>query len=152
MTQFTEKSQVMGTNILDSIKEHPVPAAIAGLGLGMLIFGGFLKKSRGVMEPEESQTMSGMGPVGEEISGSARDVKERVLSKAREWKGKASDYARQFGESGTERIRGTGASVRGAIESNPLTAIAVALAVGAALGFSIPEMKKEREIISETIH
>lgn len=42
--------------------------------------------------------------------------------------------------------------MRTMIEEKPLAAIAAALALGAVVGFSIPEMKKEREILTETMH
>ena len=44
MTEFTEKTSKLGSNILESIKEHPVPTALAGLGIGMLLFGTLWKK------------------------------------------------------------------------------------------------------------
>lgn len=155
MTEFTEKTSKLGSNILESIKEHPVPTALAGLGIGMLLFGTLWKKEEAM--PEEKETMEeskicGMKEKMEESHEKAREMKERVMGKAREWKGAASDYAKQISESGTEKLRGTGASMRTMIEENPLAAFAAALALGAVVGFSLPEMKKEREILTETMH
>jgi len=151
MTQFTEKSLTWGLNILDSIKEHPVPTAIAGLGLGMLIFRSVRRRSEGQMSFEESPAMANIKETLGDVSERAQDVKENVWNKAKEWTGMASDYSRQMGGIGMERIKGTTSSLRSAIEERPLMAIAVVLTVGAVLGLAIPEMRreKEREITSE---
>jgi len=156
MTEYTERASNLGSNILESIKEHPVPTALAGLGLGMLLFGTLWKKEEVMPEVRRAMGESGAGAgikeKMEETREKARDMKDRVWSKAREWRGAASDYAKQISESGTEKMKGTGASVRTMIEENPLAAIAAALALGAVVGLSLPEMKKEREILTETMH
>lgn len=88
----------------------------------------------------------------EESRERGREMKERIMEKAGEWKSAASGYARQMGETGTDKLRSAGTSMRTMIENNPLAAVAAALALGAVVGFSLPEMKKEREILTETMH
>jgi ElaB/YqjD/DUF883 family membrane-anchored ribosome-binding protein len=155
MTEFTKKTSNLGNNILESIKEHPVPTALAGLGIGMLLFGSLWKKEGAMPEEKEAMGESTIGGIKEKMEESrerGREMKGRIMEKAGEWKSAASGYARQMGEAGTEKLRGTGTSMRTMIEEKPLAAIAAALALGAVVGFSIPEMKKEREILTETMH
>jgi len=160
MTQLTEKSTQVRKNLLDGIKDHPIPAAVASLGLGMLIVGSVWKKGNGRARIEE-KLESGREAI-ESAKESSREMKSDFVEKAKEWTGKAQDYARQFssgkseGVSGlsdniSERIRGAGSSLSGLIEGNPLAAIAVALAFGAALGFGLPEMRREKEDLGEAV-
>lgn len=155
MTEFTEKKSNLGSNILESIKENPVPTALAGLGIGMLLFGTLWNKEGAMPEEKEAKGESAIGGIREKMEESrerGREMKERIMEKAGEWKSAASGYARQMGETGTDKLRSAGTSMRTMIENNPLAAVAAALALGAVVGFSLPEMKKEREILTETMH
>ncbi len=157
MTQFTEKSMNLRSSLLDGIKDHPIPAAVASLGLGMLIIGSIWKKGNGRAMLEEK--MESAQETVESAREASRQVKSGIMEKAREWTGKAGDYARQFSgqqagdisESVSESIKGAGTSFSRLIESNPLAAIAVAVAFGAALGFGIPEMGKSKEAMPEPV-
>ncbi|MFB3926622.1 MAG: DUF3618 domain-containing protein [Syntrophales bacterium] len=155
---YSAKEQVLkaGSGAARMIREHPIAAALAGIGLGWLIAGALRgsNKSGEGRHAEESYFQAGelyqkaiprkeeeVPSLTAEKAGAAKENLERAateISKKTTWRSRAFDYLDKIGESTQSRIRETSGRLRRIIDSNPLAALAAALTLGAAIGFSIP--------------
>jgi hypothetical protein len=106
-----------GHNMLRTVKDNPIPSAIAALGLAWLI-----KARKNTDAAGSSENVSA-------------NVSETVKEQAHEIAGTASDTAKR-----------TGRSLQDFFESNPIIAGAGALVLGAAVGALIPETEKENQL------
>ena len=165
-----QTAQEAGSGIVETIRRNPVPAAMAGIGLGWLWMnrqparttwstGRPMKSSWAAADDgwqRADRDLSGNGNSGRSIGDRARDVSSSV--------GDAADNARRAAEDrlddlGTNASRaadsvGTTASqavtqAQQTIESNPLAFGAIALAVGTAIGLALPATQTEKRVMGQ---
>lgn len=105
----------------------------------------------------QSKVTDAAGKVGETVSGAASKVGESVSGAASTVSGTVSDVAgkayEQVGNFGSQAKNIAGSAQNQYeyyIEENPLAVGAVALAIGAAVGMSIPSTRFEGELMGET--
>ena len=142
-----------GTSVLDTIKENPIPAAMIGIGIGWLLFGG---ASRARRSPERTmhryrldagQSYGYMAhDAGETVSHFAQDARHRVADVAGEARMRGQRVARGAGRQIMRAERG----VENTMRENPLALGAVAIAIGAAIGLSLPHTQVEDEWMGDT--
>jgi hypothetical protein len=143
------------SGIMDRVKNNPVPAALAGIGLGWLAFSGAERNDRWDSDRGWARGYDGADQ-GEAGSSTMADVKETltdaasdVTESAREVTTRAQEYARDA----TARARYTGRRAQTELDrmtrENPLAVGAGALLLGAAIGLAIPETERENELLGE---
>lgn len=142
-----------GSNIVATIKENPIPAALVAVGLGWLFMSGrrreqpFEERYEGAYEPIRAEE-GRVGRIAEGAKGMAHDVREKASGAAHEAKTKGRRVVRQMGT----KARRAEQSVESTFRDNPLAAGAVALALGAALGLLLPHTRKEDELMGGAKH
>ena len=168
MAQNAREGMVrMGSGVVETIKDNPIPAALLGIGVGLLIAGAFRGGGDGrgkvVGTGEEMHFQAGDLFDGrkkgyqEEIAETARQAKGKLSRKMEEvasdmgekgaaWHAQAAEYFKNIGGSAQERLSSLGSGLSRVIDENPLAAIAAALALGAAVGLSIPAACREEKI------
>lgn len=154
---FKEGSTTIATKLVETAREHPVPATIIGLGIALLI----------------SEKSSG-GETSSTVRDKADDAKTAAsygLHRAGERAGEMTDHLRErvdhVGERAhqvSDRVRGKAAEVPDRarrkvhdaklgfwqfMDRQPLAVGAAALAAGLAAGLSIPETERENELMGE---
>jgi uncharacterized protein YjbJ (UPF0337 family) len=179
-----------GSNFIETVKANPVPAAIAGLGLGWLFMSGRKNDSSdsySYSNRQNSAYPSGYnpGPRGQSYGYSGTDygsgssdssplgarlnrTQGAVSNVAGQAQDKVSDVASSVGDTASQvadNVQDTAGQIatsaqygaqraqsafQQSLQSNPLAVGVVALAVGAAVGLSIPETDKENELLGET--
>lgn len=85
-------------------------------------------------------------PIGEQVSQWA----DRAQDSLEDWKTSASSYADQIGSSAKERGQRVQGEFQRYLQDNPLTVGTVTLAIGAAIGLSLPRTEKEDQWLGET--
>ena len=171
-TVGTELSQ---TNIGKAARNNPFPLFLIGLGVGLLAYQSFSGKKRRSYDYEsydgeksskfglkaaQKRIGSAAGDAYQSVSGAASSAIEGVTSAAGSayqtvGNKAASAYESVSGAAGTayEKVGELGTQTREQydyyIEENPLAVGAVALAIGAAVGFSIPSTTYEGELMGE---
>jgi hypothetical protein len=152
--------------VLDRVREHPVPAALATIGLSWLAFAGE-DRNRGrtrsygsgysyretsaygtgsstgarwtEADDNESDSLTGKAS---DVASSASGSAERIASRATEYAGDTADAMRRTGrraQNGFERM----------LRDNPLLVGVGALVLGAAVGLAVPETERENEWMGE---
>src|SRR3954465_10944222 len=150
--------------VFDRGREHPVPAALATIGLSWLAFAGN-DRNRGRTRSygsgysyretaaygsggttagrgTEADDDAGLTQKASDVASSASDSAERIASRASEYAGDAADTMRRTGrraQNGFERM----------MRDNPLLVGAGALVLGAAVGLAVPETERENEWMGE---
>lgn len=140
----------------DAIKSNPVPVILIGAGVAWLIF------NRNRPSNAMSETMSSLsGKAGEltdtaqarvsELTSQAKQTGSELASKASqsasEMAEKASQSASRLSQTAQERARMASNRLSDYIRDNPLGVALAVLGIGAVVGLSIPESRKEQEVM-----
>jgi ElaB/YqjD/DUF883 family membrane-anchored ribosome-binding protein len=154
-----ETVQQTGSGVIETIKRNPVPAALAGFGLGWLV----LNRQSGRTSSSE-WSRSGAAWTGQtdrrgfsdsNLGGGVNPAEkiDEVTGKA---KRTAQDVASTVGETASEAattVKSSASSVattaQSALESNPLAVGAIALAVGTAVGLALPASQAEKRVMGQ---
>jgi ElaB/YqjD/DUF883 family membrane-anchored ribosome-binding protein len=174
MTNFS--NELSKTTVVQTARENPFPFLLIGLGVGLLAYNGFGGKSRSgggnvrkfvpAQLPGKSTLKAAqekIGGVAGTVSGAASSAYGTVSNAASTAVGGVSNAASTAYE-GVGNFAGTAYEKAGElstqareqydyyIEENPLAVGAVALALGAAVGFSIPSTSYEGNLMGEARH
>jgi ElaB/YqjD/DUF883 family membrane-anchored ribosome-binding protein len=144
-----------GSGILETIRRNPLPAAMAAIGVGMLLMNrsdgrrshrpdrdwdgawrdtGDYRAGQGSGSGVTERAGETMDQVGQKASRVASDVRSTV--------GDLPDHV------GTT-ARDVGGNAQRVVEENPLAVGAVAFAVGAAIGMALPTTDVERDVLGQ---
>lgn len=159
-----QRAKHLGANVVEGVKtntvtrtisDNPIPAALVGIGLGWLIVKGLTRSSNREFEAAETfegEEMSESERAGETVQGVKGAGKS--LSRAKEKAGEIMDQAREKAEHlrTDARLRAEALKERYQrnLENRPLALLGAAFLIGLAVGFSIPETRKEHELMGET--
>jgi ElaB/YqjD/DUF883 family membrane-anchored ribosome-binding protein len=193
-----------GANVFDTIKQNPLPAALAAIGLGWLFMEGrhsdrqrfdrryatgrsyygerygyddpdmyneeyrYYDRGRGyTREPMDrvrdtaDQARQGVRQAASSVGDTASDVASNVSDKASQVASNVSDTASQvrdqareraaeFSDMAQERAYQAKTRFQEIMDENPLLIGAAALAVGAAIGMSLPTTPQEDRLLGDT--
>ena len=168
------------SSVLDTIRENPIPAAMAGLGLVWLL----MNRRNAANRAEYRGTLGGPAERGmrqiagrvqhvahdvmDQASGAAQKVGNKADSLAHRASGQAGEYVDQAGQlahrmqdqageivhyaqdHAGQMARQARRTVQSTFEENPLAIAAVALALGTAVGLALPATELENEWMGET--
>lgn len=174
MGRAGEKLKETGTSVTNIVTRNPIPLALIGLGVGMLVMnrmrnadGRASRTSRsrayqpefeaGMAVPRHSTGMS--QPYGSsygeyaggarQYGGSRRNLLNRVKDTAGEWTQGAGETVSHLGHQAREGAMRAGRGFQHLVQENPLAVGAAAVAVGAVVGLAIPTTRIEHEYMGE---
>jgi hypothetical protein len=129
----TDTAKGVGATMLETIKQNPLPAALAGIGLGWLVLksrsGGSGGQSSGQLQQNVGETTSSVG----ETASQAQERAGQVVSSAQETAGQVAGQ--------------TQSQVQRLLQERPLAVGGIALALGAAVGLALPETPQEHQVM-----
>jgi len=166
-----QTAQEAGSGLVETIRRNPVPALMAGVGLGLL----WMNRADGMSRRQtngyyagsrswdtgnggwQNSDRSGFDQVGGSISNRARGATEGIADAAESAKLSASRTAHELTLTASRTFDDVGMSTRQvvtqaqqAVESNPLAFGAIAMAVGAAIGLALPATDAEKRVVGST--
>ena len=152
--------------VIEVVRDNPIPAAMAGLGVGMLVM-----RAREQSRPSRRmvggaswrrpadgttaypggyrQTSGYQGTTGDQLSGSfdrAKDTVSDAAERAQKVAGESYEAAQQKVSEFSTQAREYSEAM---LDRNPLLLGAAALIAGAAVGLSIPETESENQFMGE---
>ena len=158
-----------GSSVIDTIRRNPLPAALIGLGVGLLVINtrrdradGYDYYEPGADDRDEYAEYDYNYSVGQ---GASRARRESVLGRAQHAVGDAVTSARETASSAAQQAREridqlggevqrttrmAGQQLQTTLQQNPLAVGAVAVALGAAVGLAMPSTRIENEYMGET--
>jgi hypothetical protein len=173
-------NELSNTGVVKTARENPFPFLLIGLGVGLLAYNGFGGKSRSgggnsgggsrkylpTQLPGKATLKSAqekVGDVASTVGGAASSAYGTVSNAASSAVGGVTSAAStayegvgNFAGTARDKVGELGTQAREQydyyIEENPLAVGAVALALGAAVGFSIPSTQYEGELMGEARH
>jgi ElaB/YqjD/DUF883 family membrane-anchored ribosome-binding protein len=146
-----------GNGFVQSIKDNPLPAAIAALSIGWLFMRARSQATTTerydvAFEPDESSEYEGIETAGSE----GPSVKERIGEKTDELKeraGRVADKAQARIQNVAQRAEVRGREVSNRVQhtfmDNPLAVGLGVVAVGLAIGLALPITQKEDELMGD---
>ncbi|HSR10860.1 MAG TPA: hypothetical protein VLS90_05405 [Thermodesulfobacteriota bacterium] len=138
-----------------TISRYPIPFAIAGAGIGLLIWrsfgsnGGSVKGAAGEAVERGREMAEQAGGVLDEARGRSGEWIGRARERAGEVLEKAKETAGSMGGSTQETARAWTEKSRSALQERPLTFAALGLAVGLVIGLAVPEGEREKRWLGE---
>lgn len=161
-----ETARGMTDMVLDTIKQNPIPAAVAGIGLALLWknrsdggaeqrdYGRFGAYGRYYSGPDAGQGVGrAMGDAVGDAAGNARQAVGDAAGTVGQTVGDVADTVGQTAgdvvQRGQYAARQAGMQLGDLLESNPLALGVVALGAGAAIGVIVPESRQENEWFGE---
>jgi ElaB/YqjD/DUF883 family membrane-anchored ribosome-binding protein len=137
----------VGVTVGDKIYKNPIPLALIGLGVGMLVmrsYRGSSYNSSSSRKLSQGQRRNyELGDSGEERHTPQRSTGASTLNQVKET---ASDLANRS----TETLSDLSTRFGNVMRENPLAVGAVAIAAGTAVGLILPSTRIESEYIGET--
>ncbi|HMJ08226.1 MAG TPA: DUF3618 domain-containing protein [Pyrinomonadaceae bacterium] len=169
--------EISGSQLVKTVQKNPIPMVLIGLGAGMLAYQSFGRSKRPIRglgrykfrgddhadRPAQRENESGESIVGRtynsvtEKAGSAYSSASSAAGSALETvSGAVGDAYTRAGELTNKAYRSAGEYGSKAhqtydfyIEENPLAVGAVAVALGAALGFALPSTRYESQLMGD---
>jgi hypothetical protein len=142
-----------GMSVADTMRRNPIPVALIGLGLGMLVMRSFRGNGgdyerRNTMPRTRQNFNSGQNQYGANMNtgtGALNQVKETASDLAH----RSTNALSNLGVKAKDTATAVGTSCGNVLRSNPLAMGAVAVAAGTAVGLVLPSTKLESEYIGE---
>jgi hypothetical protein len=131
----------VGVTVGDKIWKNPIPLAMIGLGVGMLVMRNFSNGKSSVPRRSLPNRRSNyaIGDVGQMQQNTGASTMNQVKETASDLASRAKDSATAVGTRFSEVLR-----------ENPLAVGAVAVAAGTAIGLVLPSTRIESEYIGDT--
>ena len=180
-TNTKERIAASGRSIADTIRENPLPAAMAAAGIGWLLLSSREQRpsttrfTNGEPDefaiPDESYHEGGVrakvrdvaenvAERAQDLTEKAQDATQRAVDKVRNTGARVAEKARYTGDRLTTRAddaswrvretaRTTARRVENQYAESPIGVGAVALAVGLAIGLSVPGTRKETQLMGD---
>lgn len=143
-----------GISVADSMWRNPIPVALIGLGLGMLVMrtyrgnGGVYQT--GQTSPRRRQNLSsGQTQYGTQY-GSTTGTLNQVEETASDLADRSTAALSNLGTKAKDSVSTVGERLGQALRDNPLAIGAVAVAAGTAVGLALPSTRLESEYVGET--
>lgn len=142
-----------GMSVAGSMRRNPIPVALIGLGLGMLIVRSFrgngLDYETRHTSPRTRQNFTGSGAQ----YGATRDAHTGALNQVKETASNLADRSTtalsDLGAKAKDTAATLGTRCGTMLRENPLAMGAVAIAAGTAVGLALPSTRIESEYIGE---
>jgi ElaB/YqjD/DUF883 family membrane-anchored ribosome-binding protein len=164
----------------ETLRDHPVPSALAGIGLGWFLMSMIKERkdrkrgrhypaechyyysgTTGTMEkicpPGRAGMRGEMESGGEGLGAKTGEMKEKLSETAEEWKermssttGHARERAHEFSMHARSRYANARDEMQYQMQDNPLSVGMLALAAGAVIGLVIPESRWEDRMMGQT--
>jgi hypothetical protein len=134
--------------LIARIRNNPMPAALAGVGLGWLAFSSNEPRARqyaaGWRSQPEGSPISAEGGTGERaMTQKLTDSAGEIATRTREYASDAADTVRRMARTRQNQLQRM-------VQENPLLVGAGALLLGAAFGLAVPKTEAEDELMGET--
>jgi ElaB/YqjD/DUF883 family membrane-anchored ribosome-binding protein len=162
-----QTSQQVSRGLMDVIRENPMPAALAGIGIGWLAMAGRSNRgyngssgnarwSRG--DGDRDYTWSSTGGIADRahtspIQGaraSMEDAASRVSSTATQMGEQVSSQASELGSQAQQQMQRAQSSLDRMLNENPLAVGLAAIGAGAVIGMLVPETQREQQMMGST--
>ena len=147
-----DTAQDAGSGLLETVKRNPIPAAMAGIGIGWLLMNRSSgSSSRRAVYGAASWPRDERDERGERYDRRHTDRSRGAVDQVGQQAGRIADDTRSAVGQVPDQV---GGAVRDAqwnaqrmVEDNPLAVGAIAVAVGAAIGMALPETQTERRVL-----
>ena len=139
-----------GSSVADSVWKNPIPVALIGLGVGMILMRNFRGQSYSTSSrgtSPGSRSNSAMGDLGQtQGNGALHQVKETASDLAN----RSTQALSDIGSKAMDGASSVTTRFEQMMRNNPLAVGAVAVAAGTAVGLVLPTTRFESDYIGET--
>ncbi len=156
-----ETTNGTSATVMELIKANPIPAALVGIGMAWLFMnksnhssqgGHFYPQNQGQMwnnsqNPSFSNTVQ---QKADQVKNTVSETADNIKEKAEGFVSQAQDQVEHLSDQVQDQAQRVMSRSQSMLDDNPLITSALALTVGAAVGFLLPETRREDEWMGET--
>lgn len=152
----------MGSSVMESVRQNPLPAALVGLGLSWLLMNMYQGRKRSVgnkadrtnhlVDGQTSPTQSGMSqgrPAVSPMPSTAGDILGDAQEFASSVASRTQDQVSNLASRIQHGVRWVGHQYQQSLQENPLAAGAAALTLGSAIGLALPSTQAEDKLMGK---
>ena len=125
----TETARGASSTIMDTIRDNPVPTALAAIGLGWLLLSGKKRSPAGQTPGGAAEVVSKAQATAGDVADQARDTAGQVVTGAQELVSGAAETATQVVSSAGRTAGGASSSLLETVRQNPLPAALVGVGI-----------------------
>ena len=145
----------VGTTVADKFYKNPIPVALIGLGVGMLVIRNFRGPSyssspRRSLQERSNYELGDTGGLASQTYESGRSALNQVKETASDLASRSTDALSNLGSKAKDGASAVTTRFERMMHDNPLAVGAVAVAAGTAIGLMLPSTRIENEYIGET--
>ncbi len=145
----------VGTTVADKLYKNPIPVALIGLGVGMLVIRNFRGPSYGSsprrsLQERSNYELGDTGGLASQTYESGRSALNQVKETASDLASRSTDALSNLGSKAKDGASAVPTRFERMMHDNPLAVGAVAVAAGTAIGLMLPSTRIENEYIGET--
>ena len=139
-----ETAKGISDMVMETIKQNPIPTALAGAGLALLWMNRSNGSDRRYQPTYRGGQQSGNG-IGDRIGDTASSVGDSISGAV----GQVGDSAGRIGQNVGQTVGDIGTQLDRFMQSSPLAMGAIALGAGAVVGGLVPSTPQERELLAD---
>lgn len=142
-----ETAKGMSDMVIETIKNNPIPAALAGTGLALL----WMNRSNGT-DKYRSQTYRGYygsQDIGDKVGDVAGSVADTVGGAVGSVKGTAEEAAGTVAHGASQAVGEVGLRLDRFMQASPLAVGTIAVGAGVLAGTIIPETEQEQQLLGD---
>jgi ElaB/YqjD/DUF883 family membrane-anchored ribosome-binding protein len=133
-----------GSSLMDSVRQNPIPALVAGASIGYIVYRAF-----SVDRPARDNRRSSYAyEAGTDRTSGVRDAVDNVMRTSADAKDTLQEKVQETAQRTTEQSRMATSRVQATMRSNPLGSALVGLGVGAAIGLLLPRTQVEDNLMA----
>ncbi len=166
----------MGSSLMTTIRENPVPAALAGIGIGWLLINrsgsssgqqtgssvssqanqavGQAQQTVGQAAGQAQQAAGQVAGQAQQAAGQVAGQAQQAASQVQQTTGQVVDQVQETAGQVAGQVQQQAQRARGRLEQmvmeNPVPIGALALAIGGAVGLAVPGTEREQQLMGET--
>ncbi len=171
-----ESVNEMRSSLMTTIRENPVPAALAGIGIGWLLINrsgsstgsqtgssvtsqanqavGQAQQTVGQAAGQAQQAAGQVAGQAQQAAGQVAGQAQQAASQVQQTTGQVVDQVQETAGQVAEQVQQQAQRARGRLEQmvveNPVPIGALALAIGGAVGLAVPGTEREQQLMGET--
>lgn len=163
INMITNETSNTSSAVGNMIRNHPIPVAMVGIGLGWLLLSSNEKQLSQVQAwagEAVDRTRESLKNTVDTVTETASELKDKAVSTVQNitgsgegenlegWAQQATEQARQKWEAARRSTTEANRALWDAVEEHPFATGLMAVAVGAAIGASLPQSQTENRLIT----
>lgn len=144
-----DAAKSVGSSLLDRVRQNPLPLALIGVGVGLLVAQEPLRRAQDQVAQVAHQAQDTTSHLANQAQDAAGQLASQAQDTAGEIAGRVQDATGQLVGQARTQAEHAGSWLQTTVRENPVAVGAGMLALGAVVGLMIPETEQEHQVMGQ---